>query len=151
MKNIGKPCAGKPHARFDEGGLAKAAKARLLRHRQTKGAETDRPSLKSQQPALYSTKLEVADDEQTALVREVCVPPHLLNHPSVVLIVQGAEEDEGNYVGGWLVVPCADIGILHEGFALVRRVWLNASHCSDEISLVAHGISQAQCRSIRRR
>ena len=21
MKNIGKPCAGKPHARFDEGGL----------------------------------------------------------------------------------------------------------------------------------
>ncbi len=24
MKNIGKPCAGKPHARFDEGGLARA-------------------------------------------------------------------------------------------------------------------------------
>ena len=24
MKNIGKPCAGKPHARFDEGGQAKA-------------------------------------------------------------------------------------------------------------------------------
>jgi len=23
MKNIGKPCAGKPHARFDEGGQAK--------------------------------------------------------------------------------------------------------------------------------
>ena len=46
MKDIGKPCAGKPHARFDEGGLAKAAKARLLRHRQTKEAETDRPSLK---------------------------------------------------------------------------------------------------------
>jgi hypothetical protein len=22
MNNIGKPCAGKPHARFDEGGLA---------------------------------------------------------------------------------------------------------------------------------
>ena len=22
VKNIGKPCAGKPHARFDEGGLA---------------------------------------------------------------------------------------------------------------------------------
>jgi len=24
MKNIGKPCAGKPHARFDEGGQASA-------------------------------------------------------------------------------------------------------------------------------
>ncbi len=24
MKNIGKPCAGKPHARFDEGGQAQA-------------------------------------------------------------------------------------------------------------------------------
>ena len=23
VKNIGKPCAGKPHARFDEGGLAR--------------------------------------------------------------------------------------------------------------------------------
>lgn len=57
VKNIGKPCAGKPHARFDEGGLAKAATARLLRHCQTKGAETDRPNLRSQQPALYSTPL----------------------------------------------------------------------------------------------
>ena len=25
MKNIGKPCAGKPHARFDEGGLVKGS------------------------------------------------------------------------------------------------------------------------------
>jgi len=24
VKNIGKPCAGKPHARFDEGGQARA-------------------------------------------------------------------------------------------------------------------------------
>lgn len=52
---FGKPFAGKPHARFDEGGLAKAGKVRLLRYRQTKGAETDRPGLKSQVPALYST------------------------------------------------------------------------------------------------
>jgi len=50
----GKPCAGKPHARFDEGGLAKAATARLVRHRQMKEAEADRPGLTSQQPALYS-------------------------------------------------------------------------------------------------
>jgi hypothetical protein len=55
VKNIGKPCAGKPHARFDEGGLAKAAMVRIMRHRQTKEAETDRPDLKRQQPALYST------------------------------------------------------------------------------------------------
>jgi hypothetical protein len=48
-------CAGKPHARFDEGGLAKAAMAGLLRHRKTKGAGTDRPGLKPQQPTLYST------------------------------------------------------------------------------------------------
>jgi len=42
VKNIGKPCAGKPHARFDEGGLAETVKVRLVRHRQTKGTETDR-------------------------------------------------------------------------------------------------------------
>ncbi|HUV49487.1 MAG TPA: hypothetical protein VMW78_00480 [Anaerolineae bacterium] len=56
VKNIGKPCAGKPHARFDEGGLSKVATARLLRHCQTKRAETDMPNLRSQQPALYSAK-----------------------------------------------------------------------------------------------
>ncbi|MDX9709310.1 MAG: hypothetical protein RBT64_07115, partial [Trichloromonas sp.] len=40
---------------FDEGGLVTATTAKLFRHRQTKGAETDMPSLRSQQPALYST------------------------------------------------------------------------------------------------
>jgi len=55
MKNIGKPCAGKPHARFDEGGLANAAMEWLFRHRQMKRAETDKPNLKLQRPALYST------------------------------------------------------------------------------------------------
>ena len=29
MKNIGKPCAGKPHARFDEGGLVKTTSSLL--------------------------------------------------------------------------------------------------------------------------
>ena len=43
MKNIGKPYTGKPYVRFDEGGLAKESMDWLLRHRQTKGAETDRP------------------------------------------------------------------------------------------------------------
>ena len=32
VKNIGKPCAGEPHARFDEGGLVEAAMEKLLRH-----------------------------------------------------------------------------------------------------------------------
>ena len=40
-KNIGKPYAGEPHVRFDEGGQMMWTMARLLRHRQTKGAETD--------------------------------------------------------------------------------------------------------------
>ena len=43
VKNIGKPYTGKPYVRFDEGGLAKDSMDWLLRHRQTKGAETDRP------------------------------------------------------------------------------------------------------------
>lgn len=55
MKDIGKPCAGKLHARFDEGGLVKAARVLLVRHRHTKGTETDRPGLKQQEPVLYST------------------------------------------------------------------------------------------------
>jgi len=42
MKNIGKPCTGKPYARFDEGGLASMTTVGLMRHRQTKGAATDR-------------------------------------------------------------------------------------------------------------
>ena len=46
VKNIGKPCAGKPHARFDEGGLVTESMVRLLGHRQTKGTETDKPSLR---------------------------------------------------------------------------------------------------------
>ena len=56
-KNIGKPCTGKPYARFDEGGQANSAMVRLMRHRQTKGAETDRSWLSLDKPALYSTHL----------------------------------------------------------------------------------------------
>jgi len=47
MKNIGKPCAGNPHARFDEGEQASPSRVGLVRHRQTKGAETDRPDLRT--------------------------------------------------------------------------------------------------------
>ena len=46
MKNIGKPCAGKPHARFDEGGLVETVMERLFRHRQTKEVATDKLNLK---------------------------------------------------------------------------------------------------------
>jgi len=46
MKNIGKPCTGKPYARFDEGEQASVARVRLLRHRQTKGAATARSDLR---------------------------------------------------------------------------------------------------------
>ncbi len=42
MKNIGKPCTGKPYARFDEGGQVSVTMVGLLRHRQTKGAATVR-------------------------------------------------------------------------------------------------------------
>ena len=42
MKNIGKPYALVAHVRFDEEGLVRSAMEWLLRHRQTKGAETDR-------------------------------------------------------------------------------------------------------------
>jgi hypothetical protein len=45
VKSIGKPCAGKPHARFDEEGLVKLTMEWLLRHRQTKGAGTDKQLL----------------------------------------------------------------------------------------------------------
>jgi hypothetical protein len=40
MKNIGKPCTGKPYARLDERGQAIVSKAGLLRHSQTKGGGT---------------------------------------------------------------------------------------------------------------
>jgi len=46
MKNIGKPCTGKPYARFDEGEQASVAMVRLLRHRQTKGGATARSDLR---------------------------------------------------------------------------------------------------------
>lgn len=36
LKNIGKPCTGKLHARVDEGELTNTTMSRLLRHRQTK-------------------------------------------------------------------------------------------------------------------
>ena len=52
-ENIGKPCAGEPHARFDEGARAKSVMSRLLRHRQTKGMGTVRPGLTRDYPALY--------------------------------------------------------------------------------------------------
>ena len=47
VKNIGKPYALIAHVRFDEGGQAMWTMARLLRHRQTKGAATDMLGLRN--------------------------------------------------------------------------------------------------------
>lgn len=38
----------------------KVTKVRLLRHRQTKGAETDSSDLQNQEPSLYSTLFTLA-------------------------------------------------------------------------------------------
>lgn len=61
MKDIGKPCAGKPHARFDEGGLGLSATAELLGHRQTKGPATDNasPTVGSTCSLLYPYRQDV--------------------------------------------------------------------------------------------
>ena len=46
---------GKPYARFDEEGQVNVTTIELLRHRQTKGAATDRFDLRCGKPAFYST------------------------------------------------------------------------------------------------
>ena len=76
VKNIGKTCAGKPHARFDEGGMVEAVMVRIMRRRRTKGAETDRPNLKPHIPSLYSTLLRpttrLVKEGKKTVIRTVC-------------------------------------------------------------------------------
>jgi len=48
QETVGKPYAGNPHVRFDEGELVTVTMVKLLRHRQTKGTGTDKPSLPMQ-------------------------------------------------------------------------------------------------------
>ncbi len=72
VKATGKRSAGKPHAAFDEGEPANATRIQLVRHRQTKGAETDRLDLRTREPALYSTGLNFTDWQLT---------PPFLRHP----------------------------------------------------------------------
>ncbi|MCF6267954.1 MAG: hypothetical protein L3J57_15660, partial [Desulfuromusa sp.] len=48
-------------ARFDEGGLVEAVMEKLFRHRQTKGAETDKLNLTLVRPALYSTFIALTE------------------------------------------------------------------------------------------
>jgi hypothetical protein len=43
VKNIGKPCAGKPHARFDEGGQVKACSLLYPEFRTEKYSRTYQP------------------------------------------------------------------------------------------------------------
>ena len=57
----------KPHARFDEGGMVEAVMVRIVRHRRTKGAETDRPNLKPHRPSLYSTHIPSLPDLPSCL------------------------------------------------------------------------------------
>jgi hypothetical protein len=54
-------CTGKPYARFDEGGQVNVTMIKLWRHRQTKGAATDRFDLRCGKPVFYST-LEILLD-----------------------------------------------------------------------------------------
>jgi len=50
------PDAANPHVRFDERGVGNGSMVRLVRHRQTKGSATDRPSLNHRAtPRLYTT------------------------------------------------------------------------------------------------
>ena len=58
MKNIGKPCAGEPHARFDEGGQAKACS--LLY-----------PLAYHQLPAAYYLAARFPDDFEAAVLHAV--------------------------------------------------------------------------------
>src|SRR5229473_2412854 len=55
-------CPNAPNAqvRFDEGGVETGTMARPLRHRQTKGAETDTPGLTFTAPHSYSTVKTIA-------------------------------------------------------------------------------------------
>ena len=61
MNNIGKPCAGELHARFDEGEQVKLTMVRLVRHRQAKAAANGyaKPTA---QLNLFSTLPNAADD-----------------------------------------------------------------------------------------
>ena len=59
MKNIGKPCAGEPHARFDEGGQGRTVGSRYPRLTKVTGTHT---SDQHSKPALYSTPNCLIDD-----------------------------------------------------------------------------------------
>jgi hypothetical protein len=52
---VREPDALAAHVRFDEGSVETGTTARLFRHRQTKGVETDTPSLTFTAPHSYST------------------------------------------------------------------------------------------------
>jgi hypothetical protein len=55
VKSVGQPCAGKPHARLEEGAPIGLSHARILRHRQPKGAATAMASLQPSSIGPYST------------------------------------------------------------------------------------------------
>jgi len=55
MKGSGKPDDRKGQVRFDEAGAGDGFTVELVRHRQTKGAETDRLHLRDTAPVLDPT------------------------------------------------------------------------------------------------
>jgi hypothetical protein len=73
---VREPDALAAHVRFDEGSVETATKARPLRHRQTKGAETDTPDLTSTAPHSYSTAILVGVTADYAFGSN---PPYGLN------------------------------------------------------------------------
>ena len=83
MKNIGKPCTGKPYARFDEGGQDTVTTIKLVRHRQTKGAVTDRFGLRARDACFLLYLLFLTLFFQRTLPRTL-LPPNL---PTAINIV----------------------------------------------------------------
>ena len=78
VKNIGKPCALIAHARFDEGGQVSVTRVRLVRHRQTKGAEMDMPNLMLYAPVLYSTIFNLYDVDMRANYQQITLTPLIM-------------------------------------------------------------------------
>jgi hypothetical protein len=90
---IGKPCAGEPLARFDEGGQATVARVRLLRHRQTKGAATDRLGLRAQDAcSLLYPEFALQPRGEAASAASACyAEPFALSTPCHARSARGAE------------------------------------------------------------
>jgi hypothetical protein len=66
VKNIGKPCAGKPHARFDEGGLASQLWCGYLGTARRKGRKQT-----SQPKAVIASSLLYPDSHEEVVIQKL--------------------------------------------------------------------------------